>query len=118
MEFIEMTRKAVSYRIDDRLIEALDSVSREGNISANRYLENLILRHMKELGAVDPDMEPLGEKRGSNKGERRGGRKKAVEPLLENEKKTDPSLNSETQESTVIEYRRQEENPTVNEPAN
>jgi hypothetical protein len=78
MCLIDMPRKATSYRLDDRVLAALDEVARDGNISANRYLENLLFSHLKQVGKLDMGAQPLGETRGSLKGEARGGKKKGA----------------------------------------
>jgi hypothetical protein len=89
---IEMPRKAVSYRIDERILSALEAVAKDGNISVNRYLENLMLSHLKGIGKIDMGLQPLGETRGSEKGERRGGKgtkKKPEEAQSESPEDTD-----------------------------
>jgi hypothetical protein len=73
---IDMPRKPTSYRLDERILNALDQVSREGNISVNRYLENLLFAHLKQVGKIGMGESPLGETRGSEKGEARGGKGK------------------------------------------
>ena len=75
---IDMPRKPTSYRIDERILTALEQASREGNISVNRYLENLLFSHLKQVGKIAMGEEPLGETRGSEKGEARGGKRKGT----------------------------------------
>jgi hypothetical protein len=72
------TRKQTAFRFDRRILEALELVAREGNISVNRYLENLLFSHMKQIGKIEMGASPLGETRGSDKGERRGAAKKGT----------------------------------------
>jgi hypothetical protein len=73
--YSDMPRRPASYRLDDRILEALDRVARDNNISVNRYMENLLFSHLKQIGAIEMGAKPLGETRGSDKGERRGGKK-------------------------------------------
>jgi hypothetical protein len=71
-----MPRSNRAFRLDDRLLEALDRLAKKGNISANKYLENLLLSHTKQVGEIPMDAEPLGDPRG---GKRSGaGRPKAT----------------------------------------
>jgi hypothetical protein len=73
-----MPRANRAFRIDDRLLEALDRLAKKGNISANKYLENLLMSHAKQVGEIPMDAEPLGDPRG---GKRLGsGRPKASPP--------------------------------------
>jgi hypothetical protein len=90
MCLIDMPRKAASYRLDERVLAALDEVSREGNISVNRYLENLLFAHLKQVGKIDMALQPLGETRGSMKGEARGGKRSgAGRPKADPKRDTD-----------------------------
>ncbi len=62
-----MPRSNRAFRIDDRLLEALDRLAKKGNISANKYLENLLLSHTKQVGEIPMDTEPLGDPRGGKR---------------------------------------------------
>jgi hypothetical protein len=95
---LDMPRKAASYRLDDRILDALDKVARDGNISVNRYLENLLFSHLKQIGRIDMGASPLGETRGSDKGERRGAAKKGS--TRKTKKTTDPASDAPTEGDT------------------
>ena len=59
-----MARKRVTYRLDETLIQALKSQAKSDNSSANNWLENLLIKGLKEAGAIDDSYEPLVETRG------------------------------------------------------
>ena len=62
-----MARKRVTYRLDEKLIQALKFQARSDNSSANNWLENLLIKGLKEAGAIDDSYEPLGETRGGDR---------------------------------------------------
>jgi hypothetical protein len=62
----ERKRKAVTYRIDEAIIKAIDKIARENNSSVNRYIENLLYAHCKQKGELI-NIEPLGETRGGDR---------------------------------------------------
>lgn len=62
-----MPRTTRAFRLDERLLEALDRLALKGNISANKYLENLLMSHAKQLGEIPMDAEPLGDPRGGKR---------------------------------------------------
>ena len=70
----ERKRKAVTYRIDEVIIQAVEKIAKENNSSVNRYIENLLYAHCRELGRLI-DVEPLGETRG---GSRKSGKDKEI----------------------------------------
>lgn len=57
-------RKPVAYRIDELMLQALESLAKESNMSSNRYLETLIYETAIKKGILPPDTEMLGETRG------------------------------------------------------
>ena len=71
-----MPRKKAGYSLDQRCVDALKVLATRTGKSINEYLETLVFTHAQINGVIAPDEKPLGEKRGSAKGERRGGRKK------------------------------------------
>jgi hypothetical protein len=75
-------RSTRAFRLDDRLLEALDRLAQKGNISANKYIENLLMSHTKQIGEIPMDLEPLGDTRG-------GKRKNAGRPKREDTEETD-----------------------------
>lgn len=62
-----MPRVRRSYKIDERVVDALTRAARKNNMSANRYLENLLFSHAKTTGELPLKAEPLGETRGGNR---------------------------------------------------
>lgn len=62
-----MPRIRRSYKIDERVIDALANVAAKSNMSANRYLENLLFSHGKTMGEIPFDAAPLGETRGGDR---------------------------------------------------
>jgi hypothetical protein len=71
-----MPRINRTFRIDSRVLEALDRLAGKGETNANKYLENLLLSHAKLLGEVPMDTEPLADARG---GKREGAGRKEKE---------------------------------------
>jgi hypothetical protein len=59
-----MPRKQANYRLDDRVVDAINSLAQDANISANRYVENLLFEYAKNQGKIPSDARPLGETRG------------------------------------------------------
>ena len=85
-----MPRSTRAFRIDDRLLEALDRLAMKSNISANKYLENLLMSHTKQVGEIPMDADPLGDPRGgkrANSGRPKKG--KTESPIEENDDRTD-----------------------------
>lgn len=60
-------RKNKSFKLDERVLEALDSLAQKHNASINRYLENLLLAHAKQEGEIPIDAMPIGENRGGKR---------------------------------------------------
>jgi predicted transcriptional regulator len=69
-----MPRSNRTFKIDDRVLEALDRLAQKSNTSANRYIETLLLSHAKQLGEIPMTAEPLGDTRG---GKRQGAGRKS-----------------------------------------
>ena len=67
MTAIEMPRKRRTYTIDERLIETLAAMAADNNLSANRYLENLLTDLAKKKGYLDDSFKALGETRGGDR---------------------------------------------------
>ena len=57
-------RKAVTYRIDEAVIEAFKEMALDQNLSANRLLENYLFDLAKTKGYLKKDLKPIGETRG------------------------------------------------------
>ena len=67
MTMIFMPRKKISFRIDEVLIDGMREEARDAGDSANRWLEKLLYRTLKECGRLDPNYRYLGETRGGNR---------------------------------------------------
>lgn len=68
-----MPRVRRSYKIDERVIDALSAAAAKSNMSANRYLENLLFSHGKTVGEIPLDAHPLGETRGGDRTQSKEG---------------------------------------------
>ena len=84
-----MPRSTRAFRIDDRVLDALDKLATKANISANKYLENLLLSHSKQLGEIPMDAEPLGDPRGGKRANSGRPKKTESELPIEGDRKTD-----------------------------
>ncbi len=67
MSAVAMPRKNRTFRIDERLIDGLAKVARLKNMSANKYMEDLLLQICKDEGVLPVDALPLGETRGGDR---------------------------------------------------
>ena len=63
-------RKAVTFRIDERIIDAIEKAAIEVNNSKNKYLELLMLKHCIDKGLLPKNFKPLGETRGGDRSKR------------------------------------------------
>lgn len=61
-----MPRKRRSYNIDERVINVLSELAQKDNMSANRYLENLLFTLGQQRGILPMNAQPLGETRGGD----------------------------------------------------
>lgn len=72
-----MPRIPRTLKIDSRVLDAIVRLAEKTGTSPNKYMENLLLIHVKMLGEMPMDSEPLPDNRG---GKREGsGRKKDQE---------------------------------------
>ncbi|MBD2208119.1 hypothetical protein [Calothrix sp. FACHB-168] len=62
-----ISRKSTTFRIDERIIEAIERAAKLNNASKNRYIEMLFIKHCQGLGILPLDFEPLGETRGGDR---------------------------------------------------
>lgn len=69
----EMPRKRRTFKIDERILDALAEAAREENSSANNWLESWLMRKLKTDGHLPDDFKPLGETRGGNRQDRTEG---------------------------------------------
>jgi hypothetical protein len=67
-----MPRVRRSYKIDERVTDALMRAAAKSNMSANRYLENLLFSHAQTVGEIPLDAQPLGETRGGDRTTNKG----------------------------------------------
>jgi hypothetical protein len=67
MTAYQMPRKNATYRLDQRLVEEIQSLAKEQNTSSNRWLENALINLLKASGRISANFEPLGETRGGHK---------------------------------------------------
>ena len=63
-QFIDMARKRRTFKLDERLLDALKDVSQQANTSANNWIETLLIETFKSKGALPDDFTPLIENRG------------------------------------------------------
>ena len=60
-------RKNKSFKLDERVLKALESLAQKGNASVNRYLENLLFCYAQQEGEIPIDAMPIGENRGGKR---------------------------------------------------
>ena len=66
--FIDMTaRKPSTFRIDERVLEAVVQAAKKANLGKNRFIENLLIEYCQRSGFLPEDFEPLGENRGGKR---------------------------------------------------
>lgn len=63
-QVLDMARKRRTFKLDERLLDALKDVSNRSNTSANNWLETLLIDTFKDNGALPKDFSPLVENRG------------------------------------------------------
>ena len=67
MTACQMPRKNATYRLDQRLVEEIQSLAKEQNTSSNRWLENALITLLRTSGRIPSDFQPLGETRGGKR---------------------------------------------------
>jgi len=67
MSEITMPRRTRTFKLDDRVLAALEKMARQENVSANKYLENLLFSSAKAKGEIPMDAMPLGDTRGGKR---------------------------------------------------
>ncbi len=76
---LEMPRRRVNFRIDDRVLGALEDLAGEGKV--NQFVEGVLFEFLKSTGRLPAGAERLPENRG---GARSGaGKPKKTEPEAE-----------------------------------
>jgi hypothetical protein len=73
MAAVEMPRKPKTYKLDERLIAALDDVATRSGESVGSFVEKVLWRYCQGVGAIDHHVEPSKDKRG---GKREGAGRK------------------------------------------
>jgi hypothetical protein len=62
--FQPMPRIPLSLKIDDRLVEGFKNAAKKSGLSLNAYMEMLLAGHLKGVGEIPIDLQPLPESRG------------------------------------------------------
>ena len=62
-----MSRKARMFRIDDRVLSAIDELAREENRNTNQFVEWILLNFAKDAGKLPTNTIPLKDGRGGNR---------------------------------------------------
>jgi hypothetical protein len=65
MTLLDMPRRQRMFRLDERVLDALEKVSTK--TSVNAYVEGLLFEFLKRAGHIDPDEQPLKETRGGSR---------------------------------------------------
>ena len=81
-----MPRIPFTLRIDDRLIDGFNEAAKKAGLSRNVYMERLLLGHLKGVGEIPIDTQPLRDSRG---GKREGaGKKRSPNDPLDTENRS------------------------------
>jgi hypothetical protein len=62
-----MPRIPFTLKIDDRLVEGFKAAATKAGVSRNIYMEELLRGHLKNVGEIPIDSEPLPETRGGKR---------------------------------------------------
>jgi hypothetical protein len=77
MQLLEMPRKPRLFRIDDRVLKALDELAESAERNTNQFVESILFEFVKHAGKLPQDSTQLKDGRG---GKRPGtGRKKSTD---------------------------------------
>ena len=60
-----MPRSRVNYRIDDRVLEAMERLAGKGK--TNQFVEGVLITFLQNTKQLPPDFEPLTEARGGKR---------------------------------------------------
>lgn len=63
----ERNRKAITYRLDELITEAMKVEATEKGVSANRWLENHLFDYFKNIGRIPQNENRLPENRGGDR---------------------------------------------------
>jgi len=67
MTAVDMARKKTSFRLDERILNAISKASANTGHSRNAWLEHHLFTVLKSTGYIPVDEEPLGETRGGDR---------------------------------------------------
>lgn len=76
-----MPRTRVNYRLDDRVLSALNDLAGKGK--TNQFIEGLLIDFLQKTGRLPSDFLPLPESRGGRR-ENAGKKRTEVEDPIEN----------------------------------
>ena len=80
MQSIEMPRKPRLFRIDDRVLAALDELAENADRNTNQFVESVLFDFVKHAGKLPQDATQLKDGRG---GKRSGAGKKKITDVPE-----------------------------------
>ena len=80
MQSIEMPRKPRLFRIDDRVLAALDELANNADRNTNQFVESVLFDFVKHAGKLPQDATQLKDGRG---GKRSGAGKKKIIDVVE-----------------------------------
>ena len=95
-----MPRIPFTLRIDDRLIDGFNEAAKKAGLSRNVYMEQLLLGHLKVVGEIPIDTQPLGEKRGGPR-EGSGKPRRSLKEPLDVENHSSKDSGGKTKEDTL-----------------
>ena len=64
---VDMARRKTSFRLDDRILEAIGKASTATGHSRNAWLEHHLFNFLKDSGYISENEQPLGETRGGDR---------------------------------------------------
>ena len=76
---LAMPRKPKTYKLDERLIEALEKLASSEGESTGSYVERILWRYCQGRGVIDPNDDPSKDKRGGKR-PNAGRKPKSEEP--------------------------------------
>lgn len=76
-------RKPKTYKLDERLIEALERIAESMGMSSGNYVEQVLWRHCQGMGEINPTEQPPKDQRG-------GKRDRAGRPKLNKDSSIEP----------------------------
>ena len=88
---LEMPRKPRLFRLDERVLEALDDLSKTSGTNTNQFVEGVLFDFLKHAGKLSKEAEQLKDGRGGKRVKGGGKLKKKsiateVEPIADTER--------------------------------